>query len=223
MIVLATPRKQAQRLLARVLKSAPQKALVVDVAGLKAQIVAASLRLRKSASPTALFIGGHPMAGNEHQGPHFAASDLFVGRTFALCVPTRKQRMARVRQVEEFVGALGGRPLYVAAADHDRVVAVTSAMPQLISSAAAMAAQEIAGRYATLKGPGLDGVTRLASSPADLWADDLIANKRNVLRALNVFEKRLRGLRQAVAAGERMRLRGLLRAGARAKRRLSPR
>jgi prephenate dehydrogenase len=120
-----------------------------------------------------------------------------------------------------FVRRLGARPVQIAARDHDRVVAATSALPQVVSSAVAWAAFDIAGEHSVIAGPGLHGVIRLAASPAGLWSDDLIANKRNVLRALNVFERRLHGFRRAIAAGERTRLKRLLRAGANARRRLS--
>lgn len=219
-IVVAVPRRNVITLVHRVLKTAPKHSLIIDVAGLKKDIVTAGRQSHKG-KHAAFFIGGHPMAGNEHQGPGAASGELFEGRTFALCTPARRRRTAPVLHAEKFVRTLGARPLHVSASDHDRVVAATSALPQLVASVLAMAAANIAANHPALSGPGLSGVTRLAASPADLWAEDLIANKRNVLRALDVFEKRLRGLRQTIAAGERLRLRGFLRAGARARRRLS--
>jgi prephenate dehydrogenase len=220
-VVIAVPRRHVGTLLTKVLKGLQPGTLVIDVAGLKADLVAASQRVR-TRTGIASFIGGHPMAGNEGSGPGFARGDLFTGQTFALCPPQSHNALA-LSQAKAFVRALGARPVQISARDHDRVVAATSALPQVVSSAAAWAAEHIAGEHAEIAGPGLSGVIRLAASPAELWADDLIANKRNVLQALNVFETRLRGFRRAIAAGERMRLRRLLRAGAVAQRRLSPR
>ena len=220
--VIAVPRRQVVPLLARVLRAAPVGALVLDVAGLKSAIVAAGHRGQRT-TRTAVFVGGHPMAGTERSGPGFARGDLFVGRTFALCVPIQSRRSAAARHAEVFVRMLGALPVQLSARDHDRVVAATSALPQVVASAVAAAVVDLAGKHTMLAGPGLDGVIRLAASPPALWTEDLIANKRNVLRALGVLQRTLHGFRQAIAAGERMRLHRLLRAGASAQRRLSRR
>ena len=104
-----------------------------------------------------------------------------------------------------------------------REVAATSALPQLISSALASAAADAARSRVALSGPGIDGATRLAASPAALWTETLLANRRNVLAALNVFETRLRDFRRAIEAGDRTHLRRLLHAAAASRRRLSSR
>jgi len=218
-ILIAVPRRNVVSLLSRVLRSAPAGAIVLDVAGLKAEIVAAGRR--GQGMRAAVFVGGHPMAGTEKSGPDFARGDLFVRRTFALCLPPRLRRSDAVRQAEIFVRTLGAHPLHLSPREHDRVVAATSALPQVVASAVAGAAANLVGKHAALAGPGLDGVIRLAASPPAIWTDDLIANKRNVLRALGVLERKLHGFRLAIAAGERTRLRRLLSAGTSAQRRLS--
>ena len=220
-IVLAVPQAAVIALLRRTFRAAQTGSLILDVAGLKSDIEKVATPL--IAASGVAFVAGHPLAGSEQPGPLAARGDLFEDRPFVLCVPPQKRRRQVLSQAESFVRALGAVPRSISARNHDRVVAATSALPQLVSSAVAQAATRVAGPWAALHGPGLEGVTRLAASPAPLWVQNLIANKRNVLAAVGIFEASLRGLRAAIKAGDRARLRHLLRAAAASRRRLSSR
>ena len=102
-----------------------QAELVFDVASVKAPVVAAAAGLPH-------FVASHPLAGRERGG--FAAADatLFEGRTWAV-VPARDP--AAQPRLEELVGRARRARADRAAADHDRLVAVSSHLPQLVSVA----------------------------------------------------------------------------------------
>jgi prephenate dehydrogenase len=100
------------------------------------------------------------------------------------------------------------------AAEHDRRLAWTSHLPQMVSSAlaAALAGQGIARGEL---GPGGRDVTRLAGSSPEMWADVAIDNAAGLSAALQAAEDQLRTLRHAIDSGSHARLRDLL-AGCRA-------
>jgi prephenate dehydrogenase len=79
--------------------------------------------------------------------------------------------------------------------EHDRAVAATSHLPQLVSSALA-ASVAPNRRNAALAGPGFRSATRLALSPyAPMWRDIFLTNKKNIKKAMQEFEKTFHSLR----------------------------
>lgn len=216
-VLLAVPLAAVIKLLPRVMQVARAGSLVLDAAGLKAPVVRAAAGLLKT-RPRLAFVGGHPMAGLERAGPQHATPALFQERPFALCAPAQPKRAEALRRAKLFVRTLGSTPVHLEASQHDRIVAATSGLPQVAASAVALAVGAVAGRT-KLTGPGYDSVTRLARSPATLWRNALLANRRNILRTLTVFESRVKGLREAIERGNPDSLSRLLRSAAAAQRR----
>lgn len=166
--------------------------LVFDVASVKVPIVSAAIGLPR-------FVASHPLAGRETGG--FAASDatLFEGRTWAIVPALDPAVQARL---EQLVIALGARPLVLTAADHDRLVAISSHLPQVLSvvlGAQLAAAGDADGRVYDLCGPGMESMLRLAHSNAALWAPIAQANAAPVAEALTAVAAAL----QAAADGLR--------------------
>ncbi|MDQ6766406.1 MAG: prephenate dehydrogenase/arogenate dehydrogenase family protein [Candidatus Eremiobacteraeota bacterium] len=221
-VVLAVPLRAVIALLPRVLKSARDGSVVIDVAGLKVSVLKAAAPLLMGRSRVG-FAGGHPFAGLERCGPESASDHLFRRMPFALCVPRQPSRAAVLRQAQSFVRSLGSVPVPMSAREHDRVVAATSGLPQLVASATALAVADLHRLRTQLTGPGFESVTRLARSPAALWTGSLLENRRNVVPALSAFETRLRNFRQAIERYNAVDLARLLRSAAAAQRRLKSR
>src|SRR4029077_16762109 len=119
------------------------------------------------------FLGGHPMAGKELRGAAAADADLFRGRPWVLTSdldhPFRK-----------WVAAFGAREIVLDPAQHDRLVAWGSHLPQLTSTAPAAVIGAQAPQAAAVAGPGLMDATRLAMSSFDLWRDILATNNTEI-------------------------------------------
>lgn len=143
--------------------------LVFDVASVKRPVAAAGERFGR-------FVPSHPLAGREVGG--FAAADgaLFEGRTWVVA-PGRDP--AATAELGALIGTLGARVVELEPAEHDRLVAATSHLPQLLSIVlgARLAAVAASDRRAyDLCGPGIESMLRLARSPVDLWAAIARAN-----------------------------------------------
>jgi prephenate dehydrogenase len=102
-------------------------------------------------------------------------------------------------RAEALAHMLGSRPVVVSAEVHDRVLARTSHVPQLASTALAMTLE--AGDDA-LAGPALADMTRLARSDSAMWGDILLSNRENVLEALDAYRNCLDDLAETVRAGD---------------------
>lgn len=222
-VVLAAPLPEILKMLPRVLRMARSSALVIDVGGLKVPVVREAERALRRQSRTArpLFVAGHPLAGNERSGPGAARADLFQGMPFALYAPAQPERASARRAAERFVRRLGAKPVWVPPAEHDRIVSVTSALPQLASTALALAWRDAGGPAAgKLAGPGLRGATRLADSPFLVWKASLLGNRGNVRRALLALKRRVDMLAKALNGRHERQLAQLFAAGAGARRRI---
>jgi prephenate dehydrogenase len=80
---------------------------------------------------------------------------------------------------------------------HDRLVARTSHVPQLASTAlAAVLEAQWQGAVPPLYGPGLKDMTRLALSSYDLWRDIVATNTDHIARALGDYIQELEHLRE---------------------------
>jgi prephenate dehydrogenase len=132
------------------------------------------------------FIGGHPMAGKESRGVEQADAELFRGRPYVLT--------GRDAELESWIERIGAKLVFLSAEEHDRLVAVTSHLPQLISTALASVIGSEAGA-GNVTGPAALDLTRLAQSPYDIWRDIFETNAAPVDAALATFIAKLETLR----------------------------
>jgi prephenate dehydrogenase len=83
--------------------------------------------------------------------------------------------------------------------EHDSAVALTSHLPQLVSTAlAAMLNGRKDNNLEKVVGPGLLDMTRLAMSAPDLWLSILSTNQVEVLAALDDFQASIGTVREAL-------------------------
>lgn len=181
LIVIAVPPRSVPVVAAEYLTRFPA-ATVTDVASVK------SLPLSRLAeiAPNQLdrFVGGHPMAGREIAGPMSGRSDLFEDRLWAI-TPTEVNGAERVGAVRWLATQCGSLVVALTPAEHDRAVALTSHVPQLLSSLLAAQLVDADPGDVAVSGQGLRDATRLADSVPDLWAEILVSNAPDVLTVLN--------------------------------------
>lgn len=117
------------------------------------------------------FVAGHPLAGSQEHGLAAARADLFTGATWFI-----DRDNAVVREV---IAACGANAELVEAGEHDRAIALTSQLPQILSTALAayLNDRNVDLRFA---GPGLRTFLRLAGSEAEVWAPVIEANRENL-------------------------------------------
>lgn len=166
--------------------------LITDAGSTKAAIVAAA----SAALPPGVYLGGHPMAGKESRGVAAADAALFVNRPYVL-TPFFAEQLERppFSDFLELVRAIGARPIILEAEQHDRLVAFTSHLPQLLSTCLASVLTGVEGSHDVI-GPSVIDLTRLALSPYDMWRDIFRTNPANISQALDIYISNLQLLRQ---------------------------
>jgi prephenate dehydrogenase len=180
LIYLAQPILQILDALTR-LKPKPG-ALVTDAGSTKAQIVAAANRNLKECQ----FVGGHPMAGKETRGVAAADADLFRGRNYIL---TPSEDTPALRWLHAQIESFGSVVTTLAPEEHDRLVAYTSHLPQILSTVLANTLAPVI-QASRVAGPALLDMTRVAQSPFDMWHDIFLTNREPIEQALTAFLNR---------------------------------
>jgi prephenate dehydrogenase len=175
------------------------EALVTDAGSTKTEIVS---RAASSLAPHQ-FLGGHPMAGKEQRGAAHACADLFRYRTWIL-TPSDPDQLdsPAAQEFAGWIGKIGALPLILSPEEHDRVVALTSHLPQLLSTAlaATLAGQLTDPGHFRAGGPGLADMTRLAGSSYEIWREILATNTSAIDSALSACIAKLDGLRAGLTS-----------------------
>ncbi len=139
------------------------------------------------------FIGGHPLAGKEQRGAAAAQFDLFRDRPYIL-TPHLPETPASVN-LRSWLQRIGASIVEMTPGEHDSTVALTSHLPQILSTALAVTlARQQDSRVFQVFGPGLIDMTRLAMSAPDLWNSILSTNKPAVRAAIAAYSEVLKNL-----------------------------
>lgn len=202
-VIVATPMASVLPTLAA-LASRADGAVLLDVSSVRGPVDA----LARDTMSTRI-VGMHPMAGRSARG--FASADpaLLAGRPF-LVVPTASSDSDAMAVAGGVARDAGGVVTVCSAAEHDRIVAVTSALPLAVAAALAIACAEATPQLAAFAGPGLRDATRLADTPIDLAEALLLANGGNVVAAFARIRTLLDELERAVAERDATAVRATL-------------
>lgn len=180
LVVVAVPPDRTADVVAAELAANPG-ALVTDVASVKAGPLAA---LEAAGAPIDRYLGSHPMAGRERNGPIAARADLFVGRPWVI-TPHAGSTAEQAAVVEALALDLGAVPVRLPADRHDDAVAIVSHTPQIVSTLLAARLVDAPDHATDLAGQGLRDTTRVAASDPALWVQILSANADRILPVLS--------------------------------------
>jgi prephenate dehydrogenase len=195
--------------------AAKQPLLVSDLSSTKVAIVSAARALPDHIT----FLGGHPMAGAARGGFAHARADLFRGRPWILTPDNSSASAGRsvslpgggplpgaaLSRMQGFVHELGAEPVVMDAAEHDRVMAYVSHLPQIVASGLMRTiGPRVGADGLAVSGQGLADSTRLASSPAGVWTEICQTNAAPLGAALDALIADLQQVRQQLAAPEKM-------------------
>ena len=191
--------------------------VVTDVGGVKGPIVS------RIAHPR--FVGGHPMAGSEQEGPDGADPDLFAGATWVL-TPTSSTDPAAFSRVQSVITELGADLVALAPDRHDELVALVSHVPHLTAATMMGLATEATDAHTALlrlAAGGFRDMTRVAAGSSAIWPDICRDNAPAIVPVLDDLIARLNEVRRIVAEDDRVSLVALLDQAQLARRNLPPR
>jgi prephenate dehydrogenase len=212
LIVVCTPVELIPQHVAEAAAHMPAGSLITDAGSTKAMLVQQVETALADRFPIhSPFVGSHPIAGSERNGPEAGTADLLVDRVVVVTETEATDHHAADR-IEEFWESLGARVVRISPAEHDAALARTSHLPHLLASALAAATPE---DQLPLTGSGWQDTTRIAAGDVELWRQIFLANRSPSLKALDDFEKVLKRFRLALESGDGTQLAALLAEGKR--------
>ncbi len=188
LIILSAPVEVNIALLEEIKQFAPPSTLVSDVSSTK------SLIAQKAEELGLPFIGMHPMAGKEQNGYRESNEELLRDRRVILCDDKGLLESKKGIFLIKLLESAGCTTLSMTPADHDRIIARISHLPQLLSTLL----MGYCGESISTSGPGFATLTRLAGSSWEIWRDIIATNSDNIAEELDKFSKELSRLASEV-------------------------
>jgi prephenate dehydrogenase len=203
LVILSTPICTFEKIFGQIRGAMPKGCIVTDVGSTK---VLPHRWAAKKLPETIHYIGSHPIAGSEQRGIEFARDDLFDG---AVCIltTTKKTNRGAVQTLKRFWSALGCSVKLMTPDEHDKVFAGISHVPHVVAAALINANNSETLKFA---GKGFMDTSRIASGPANIWADILLTNSKNTVRGIDRVITELGKLKKAVKAGDVKQIEKLL-------------
>jgi len=200
-IVLAVPVGGMAEILQQLAPLLTDQVIVTDVGSVKGAVVAAARAALGARFPH--FVPGHPIAGREQSGVAASVPDLFRHRRVILTpgTETDSTALARVRTMWE---AAGAETIELTAEDHDRILSVSSHLPQMLATCLMDMVVRHDDHRAILDcaAGGFRDVTRIAGSDPVMWRDICLTNRDAMVNALRQYHVELRDLISAVEKGD---------------------
>ena len=201
-VVIATNGDAAVELVSRIEPFARDLKLVTDVGSTKRTIVATA----EQSGIREIFVGAHPFAGDHRSGWDASRFDLFERETVFVC-PGPSAASESVVMAQALWTSLGARCVKMDAREHDELLAWTSHLPHIVSTAFALALAD-AGIVHRQLGRGGRDVSRLAASSPDLWTAIAIDNRDSLEPALAAVERRIGDFRAFLQSADRAAVNG---------------
>lgn len=202
LVILAAPVPAILTLLEKLPAFTSNPSIVMDLGSTKRLVVEAMAKLPERFDP----IGGHPICGKEKLSLANAERTLYYAAPFLL-TPLERTSARALSAANQIIEALGAKGKTLNAIDHDRILASTSHLPFLISSALARTTSH---DVAPFVGPGFKSTSRLAGTSSSMMLGVLQSNRENVLNAIHGMQTQLAEIEAALSAGDFEKLESLL-------------
>jgi len=202
LVILAVPVSAILTLLEQLPGFIPNPCIVLDLGSTKRLIVEAMSRLPERFDP----IGGHPICGKEKLSLANAERTLYYAAPFLL-TPLERTTSRALSAANQIIKAIGAKATVLDATEHDRILASTSHLPFLLSSALALITPQDVMPFI---GSGFKSTSRLAGTSSSMMLGILQSNRENVLSALFFFREALKEIESAIQNEDTLKLKNIL-------------
>jgi prephenate dehydrogenase len=203
MVILATPICTFEETFKTIGPALKKGCIVTDVGSTKVLI---HKWAKKNLPKAVYFVGSHPIAGSEQRGVDFGRDDLFHN---AICIVTGEKNTnpKAAGVVKKFWSSLGCKVSTMTAREHDKILGNVSHLPHAMATALLNASDTQQLKWC---GKGFIDTTRIASSPANIWADIFYTNSPNVCKGIDAAINQLNKLKKAIRQKDKKQIEKLL-------------
>ena len=206
LVILCTPLSTYETILKKISNNIMVNAILSDVGSVKLSV---DKIFSKFLNKGFHIIPAHPIAGTEKSGPEAGFAELFV-RRWCVLTPSNNYDKKSLNKIQKLWINLGSKTLIMKPENHDKILALTSHMPHLISYSIVSSVLNINAKEKSkvikFSAGGFRDFTRIASSDAIMWKDIFLNNKKNLLKTVKEFEKSLNLIKSYVKSNNEKKL-----------------
>tara|TARA_B100000674_G_C37926282_1_gene955781 strand:- start:270 stop:1187 length:918 start_codon:yes stop_codon:yes gene_type:complete len=198
LIFICTPLSQYKNIFNKLNTFVKEPTLITDVGSTKLSVVEDFKSIVNNDKIS--FLPAHPIAGLEKSGPEYGFAELFDNR-YCIITPINIDDKF-IDTISNIWKSFGMKVEKMDAERHDRVLAMTSHIPQLIAYSVVGTATELETQMKDevikYSAAGFRDFTRLAGSDPVMWRDVYEKNKEAVLEMLGRFSEDLLTYQKAI-------------------------
>ncbi len=181
--------------------------LVTDVGSTKSDIAYGA---EKISAGRFSFIGSHPIAGTEKSGAENSFETLF-DRHRCIITPLDNAPVDAYNRLVTLWQKAGMEVLKMRPDRHDKIFSAVSHLPHMVVYALVNAVCEISegDDIVNFAAGGFKDFTRIASSPAEMWADIALSNAKPIADQLSAVKNHISEIESAIKQNDKERLLGI--------------
>ena len=206
LVMIAVPVMSSAQIFSAICANLEPNAVISDVGSVKVPVIdSARENLGENISR---FVPGHPIAGTEHSGVAASFAELFQNKHVILTPVPDVTDTNAVEKMSALWRVVGADVLEMDAAEHDRLLAMTSHLPHVLAYALVqqLAQHARADQLFELAAAGFYDFTRIASSDPRMWRDICLANKDAIVDALTDFRGHIDAMLEVIKDNDGERL-----------------
>ena len=203
-VILSTPMSEYKKIIPMLNKYIKSDCIITDVGSTKLNV----LKIKnKELNKSLTWIMSHPIAGSEVSGPAYGTKNLFLNKW---CIVFEDKNKKKQKKLLKFWKMIGSKTIIMNPDTHDRIFSITSHLPHLISYNLIKTALDFQKKYKKniikYSAGGLRDFSRTAASNEIMWRDIFFSNKKNMLKAINLFIKNLNQFKKNIINSENTKI-----------------
>lgn len=184
---------------------------LIDLCGIKRAVYLEIHRLAHEHG--FMYVGGHPMAGREHNGFRNSSADLFDGASMILTLEnTAGDTSTTFADLKNLFTDLGFANITITTPEeHDKIIAYTSQLPHVISSAYVRSPEFLHERG--FSAGSFRDISRVAGIDEKLWSELFMCNRDFLTEQVEIMIDNLNEYLDALRDNDADKIECLLRTG----------
>ncbi len=204
LIFLALPIRDLIKPNKELIETIPEDSIITDVASIKDPIIKTWENLHP------LFIGSHPMAGNEHKGVNAGTVDLLENAKWVITT-TPKTDMDSVKILSNLIKSMKCEVIFANPSIHDKATSLISHLPiflasSLIHTAHSKEDQVLTNLALKIASSGFADTSRVGGGNSDLGRDLAEFNQKNILNGIKKLKANLEEFEEIIEENNLLRL-----------------
>ena len=198
LVIFCTPMSEYKKLIIKINRFISTKTIITDIGSSKFE---SSKIIKKFLKRGVHWIQSHPIAGSEVSGPEHGKDNMFKNK-WCVLIKDKETNIKHLRFLDSFWKKVGSKTVVMNSEEHDKIFSITSHLPHLIAYNLVKSAQDFEKiqRFDLIKysAGGLRDFSRIAASNEIMWRDIFFDNKKNLIKAIELFIKNLNGFKKDI-------------------------